>query len=165
MLFTVTAYALASVNFRGACAAEESILAQISKTFSFLFYPMGVKDWRAAFAAAGGFVAKENVSGLIYALYPGGIAFSRAAAAAYLTFIALIPPCITAVSAAAKELGAKSAWKYAALQTAAAFLSAYTVYFLLNGGAARLICTALLVGTFSAIIISSAKKRKKQRAN
>ena len=160
MLFTVTAYALASVNFRGACAAEESILAQLSKTFTFLFYPMGVKDWRAAFAAASGFVAKENVSGLIYALYPAGIGFSRASAAAYLTFIALIPPCVTAVSAAAKEIGAKSAWKYAALQTAGAFLAAYTVYFLLKGGAATAISAGILLSAFSGLILT-AKKRKK----
>lgn len=163
MLFTVTAYALASVNFRGACAAEESILAHISRTFSFLFYPMGIKDWRAAFAAASGFVAKENVSGLIYALYPGGIGFSRASAAAYLTFIAMIPPCITAVSAAAKELGAKTAWKYAAIQTAVAFLAAYTVYFLLKGGASTAICAALLAATFAAAVLSAKKRRGKTR--
>lgn len=163
-LFTVTAYALASVNFRGACAAEESILARISKAYSFLFYPMGVKDWRAAFAAAGGFVAKENVSGLISALYPEGVGFSRASAAAYLTFIALIPPCITAVSAAAKELGAGCAWKYAALQTAVAFLAAYTVYFLLKGGVATGICLSLLAAAFAAafaaLAVSTANKRK-----
>lgn len=163
MLFTVTAYALASVNFRGACAAEESILAQLSKTFTFLFYPMGVKDWRAAFAAASGFVAKENVSGLIYALYPGGIEFSRASAAAYLTFIALIPPCITAVSAAAKEIGAKSAWKYAALQTAGAFLAAYTVYYLLKGGVATGICAGILLSACSVLILTTKNRKKKLR--
>ena len=162
-LFTVTAYALASVNFRGACAAEESILAYISRAFTFLFYPMGIKDWRAAFAAASGFAAKENVSGLIYALYPVGISFSRASAAAYLTFIAMIPPCITAVSAAAKELGAKTAWKYAAIQTAVAFLAAYTVYFLLNGGATTVISAALLAATFAAVGLSAKKRRGKSR--
>ncbi|MGN1062066.1 MAG: FeoB small GTPase domain-containing protein [Candidatus Scatosoma sp.] len=161
LLFTALAYVLASVNFHGACAAEESILAKVSKTFTFLFYPMGVKDWRAAFAAAGGFVAKENVSGLIYALYPDGIGFSRASAAAYLTFIALIPPCITAVSAAAKEIGAKTAWKYAVFQTAGAFLGAYTVYFLLKGGAATGICAAILSVTFAAFLIAALKKRKR----
>ncbi|MGN1053397.1 MAG: hypothetical protein ACI4SH_08435, partial [Candidatus Scatosoma sp.] len=106
-------------------------------------------------------VAKENVSGLIYALYPDGIGFSRASAAAYLTFIALIPPCITAVSAAAKEIGAKTAWKYAAFQTAGAFLGAYTVYFLLKGGAATGICAAILSVTFAAFLIAALKKRKR----
>lgn len=162
LAFTACAYSLASVNFSGACVAEESILAWISKRLAVLFYPMGVTDWRAAFAAAGGFAAKENVAGLLAALCPEGLRLSRAAGAAYLTFAALMPPCIAAVAAASKELGARTAWKYALLQTAGAFLCAYFVYFIFSRGAATVILCLLTASAATAgIAVCFVRKRKK----
>ncbi len=162
LAFTVCAYVLASVNFSGACAAENSVLAWGAKRFAVLFYPMGVTDWRAAFAAAGGFLAKENVAGLLSALCPEGLNLSRAAGAAYLTFVTLMPPCIAAVSAAAKEIGAKSAWKYAFLQVAGAFLCAYFVYFIFSRGAGTvIICLPIAAAATAAVVWRAIRKRKK----
>ncbi len=158
LCFTLAAYTLASFNFSGACEAENSILAALSRIFVFAFYPMGVKDWRAAFAAIGGAVAKENVSGLLAALCPEGLRLDRAASAAYLIFVALIPPCVAAVSAAAKEIGKKAALKYALLQIAAAFVCAYAVYFVFSRKIAKACLFAALAG--SAIFAVSAIRKK-----
>lgn len=158
LCFTLAAYTLASFNFSGACEAENSILAALSRIFVFAFYPMGVKDWRAAFAAIGGAVAKENVSGLLAALCPEGLRLDRAASAAYLIFVALIPPCVAAVSAAAKEIGKKAALKYALLQIAAAFVCAYAVYFVFSRNIAKACLFAALAG--SAIFAVSAIRKK-----
>ena len=158
LCFTLAAYTLASFNFSGACEAENSILAALSRIFVFAFYPMGVKDWRAAFAAIGGAVAKENVSGLLAALCPEGLRLDRAASAAYLIFVGLIPPCVAAVSAAAKEIGKKAALKYALLQIAAAFVCAYAVYFVFSRNIAKACLFAALAG--SAIFAVSAIRKK-----
>lgn len=163
LVFTVCAYVLASVNFSGACATEDSILAWVSKRLAVLFYPMGVTDWRAAFAAAGGFAAKENVAGLLAALCPEGLRLSREAGAAYLTFVALMPPCIAAVSAAAKEIGARAAWRYALLQVGGAFLCAYFVYFIFSRGAGTVIlCLSLASAATAAVTAATLRKRKKE---
>lgn len=163
LVFTVCAYVLSSVNFSGACAAEESILAWVSKRLCVLFYPMGVTDWRAAFAAAGGFAAKENVAGLLSALCPEGLRLSRAAGAAYLTFVTLMPPCIAAVSAAAKEIGAREAWKYAFLQVTGAFLCAYFVYFIFSRGAGTVISCLLTATAATAAIAARAARGRKNK--
>lgn len=163
LAFTVCAYVLSSVNFSGACAAEDSILAWISKRLAVLFYPMGVTDWRAAFAAAGGFAAKENVAGLLSALCPEGLRLSRAAGAAYLTFVCLMPPCIAAVSAAAKEIGAREAWKYAFLQVTGAFLCAYFVYFIFSRGAGTVVSCLLFSMAVTAAIAARAARGGKNK--
>ena len=163
LAFTVCAYVLSSVNFSGACAAEESILAWVSKRLAVLFYPMGVTDWRAAFAAAGGFAAKENVAGLLSALCPEGLRLSRAAGAAYLTFVTLMPPCIAAVSAAAKEIGAREAWKYAFLQVTGAFLCAYFVYFIFSRGAGTVVSCLLFAAAGTAAIAARAARGRKNK--
>lgn len=164
LTFSVIAYALSSVNFFGACSAEESFLATLSKIFVFLFYPMGVRDWRAAFAAFGGILAKENVVGLLFALCPEGLAFSKSATAAYLVFVALIPPCIAAIGTAKKEIGGKTATRYAAVQTAIAFLSAYCTYFVLSrGGGATIACLCLFAAAIAMFVAFRAKKRRRAR--
>lgn len=66
-------------------------MAHICSVFKYAFYPMGITDWRAAFAAVSGIIAKENIAGMLSVLFPEGISFSFPSACAYLTFVALIP--------------------------------------------------------------------------
>ena len=45
--------------------ADESMLAALSRVLAFAFKPMGVDDWRIAYSALCGFVAKENVAATV----------------------------------------------------------------------------------------------------
>lgn len=166
LVFTVAVWFLSSFFFSGPVPAEESFLAKLCGVLRYAFYPMGIDDWRAAFAAVSGLVAKENIAGMLAVLYPEGPAFSLPSACAYLTFVALIPPCVSALAACARELGGKTACLYAALQTLFAFLCAYLVYFLLTGGGAALLsvlCGAGIVAAVCGAVRKFAKKRKRKK--
>ncbi len=148
LVFTLVVWFLSSFSFAGAVAAEDSFLAHICGALKYAFYPMGITDWRAAFAAVSGIIAKENIAGMIAVLFPEGFAFSFPSACAYLTFVALIPPCVSAITACSRELGRKTAWGYAGMQTVFAFACAYLVYFLLTGGAGILLTVLAAFGAF-----------------
>lgn len=144
--FTVAANVLSTVNVHGACEASESFLARLSGVLVYLFYPMGVRDSRAAFAAVAGLLAKENIAGLLFSLCPEGLALGRAATAAYLAFIALLPPCVTAIGATAKELGKRTTVQIFLWQIAGAYACAYAVRFVfLIGTTFALVCAAALL--------------------
>lgn len=63
LVFTVAVWFLSSFSFSGPAPAEESFLAKLCGVLRYAFYPMGIDDWRAAFAAVSGLVAKENIAG------------------------------------------------------------------------------------------------------
>lgn len=127
LAFTLVVWGLSSFGLTGVCAVEESFLAKLCGVLRYAFYPMGIRDWRYAFAAVGGLIAKENIVGSLGVLFPNGFALSAPSACAFLTFLTLMPPCVSAISACARELGRKRAWKYAALQTVVALACAYAV--------------------------------------
>lgn len=139
------------------CGEEESILAHLCKGISFLFAPIGCNDWRVAYAAISGLVAKENVAGVLLA-YLGGFPYSRASAFAFACFILTCSPCISAVAACARETGWKRAILYAALQTVSALLFSYAVYFALTGGAVYL---AIALAPALALCLLGKKKIEK----
>ena len=107
--------------------ADESMLAALSRVLAFAFKPMGVDDWRIAYSALCGFVAKENVAATVAMLMPEGTGLSMPSALAVSTFILLSPACISALSASVKETGLKFTLKCFAVQTAVAFIGAYAV--------------------------------------
>ena len=125
----------------------ESMLALGCRAFSFLFYPMGVTQWQVALAALSGIVAKESVAGTLALFYGEDLsaAFTPASAVAFLTFILTCSPCVSAVAAAAREMGVRRALGMAAAQTGVAFGISYLVYGLLCAGAlgASLLAAAL----------------------
>ena len=125
----------------------ESMLALGCRAFSFLFYPMGVTQWQVALAALSGIVAKESVAGTLALFYGEDLsaAFTPASAVAFLTFILTCSPCVSAVAAAAREVGVRRALGMAAAQTGVAFGMSYLVYGLLCAGAlgASLLAAAL----------------------
>ncbi len=110
--------------------ADESMLAVISRALTFIFYPMGVTDWRLAYAALCGFIAKENVAATVAMLMPAGTGLDLAASLAMCTFILLCPACVSAFSASCKEAGWKFTLKCFAVQTVIAFIGAYLINFL-----------------------------------
>ena len=108
-----------------------SILASFSKIIAPLFYPMGIKDWRLAYAALCGFIAKENVAATVLLLIPGGLSLSFGSALAMCVFMLFCPACVSALSASAKEAGLKFTLKCVIVQLLIAFTAAYAVNLIL----------------------------------
>lgn len=135
----------------------ESMLALGCRAFSFLFYPMGVTQWQVALAALAGIVAKESVAGTLALFYGEDLsaAFTPASAVAFLTFILTCSPCVSAVAAAAREVGVRRALGMAAAQTGVAFGMSYLVYGLLCAGA---LAASLLAAALPALLFCLHKR-------
>ncbi len=129
------------------CGVEESMLASLCGGLKYLFAPIGMADWKIAYAALSGLVAKENIAGALSMFY-GGFPYSAASAFAFSVFVLACSPCVSAIAASAKELGWKSALINAAGQTVTALLLCYIVYFLLQGGG---IYAALALALYAAV--------------
>ncbi len=112
--------------------ADKSMLAGFSRGLLPLFVPMGVTDWRLAYAALCGFIAKENVAATVAMLMPSGLGLGLAGSLAMCTFILLCPACVSAFSASCKEVGLKFSLKCVAVQLVIAFLGAYSVNLLFS---------------------------------
>lgn len=127
-LFCTVSWILSHFNFAFEYVpVEESALCGISKLLVPLFYPMGITDWRLAYAAVTGFVAKENVAATVAMLFPEGLAIGFAPSLAMCAFILTCPACVSAFGASVKEIGFKRTLKYNLLQLAVAFGAAYLI--------------------------------------
>lgn len=134
LAFFVASWLLSSFDITlRPCAVEESVLAKLCGALRFLFAPAGMNDWRIAYAALSGLVAKENVAGAL-AMFYGGFPFSAASGMAFAVFLITCSPCVSAIAATARELGWRRALLYAALQTGSALLLCYFTYFCMRGG-------------------------------
>lgn len=146
--FLLASWLLSSFDFGfRLCAVEESMLAKICREFGWLFAPAGMNDWRIAYAALSGLVAKENVAGSL-AMLCGEFPYDAASAFAFAVFVLTCSPCVSAIAATAHELGWKRALLYAFLQTVGAVLLCYLAYALWQGGALYALLTVLPVLTF-----------------
>ncbi|MBQ2835950.1 MAG: ferrous iron transport protein B [Clostridia bacterium] len=124
---------------------DNSILAWIGKTISWIFYPMlGTNSWGATVSAIQGLVAKEQVissmsviAGLAEDVEQGsqifgsGIFgfFTASSAYAFMVFNLFSAPCFGAIGAMKRELGGiKKMLKAIGFQTGFAWLLATAVY-------------------------------------
>ncbi len=148
LAFFLASWLLSSFDWRfRMCGVEESMLASLCGGLKFLFAPIGMKDWRIAYAALSGLIAKENVAGALQ-LFFGGFPYSAQSAFAFAVFLLACSPCISAIAASARELGLWQAVLNALFQTAGALLLSYLTYFLLTGGWGY----ALLLGLPAALL-------------
>ncbi|MDE5548044.1 MAG: hypothetical protein K2J30_03515, partial [Clostridia bacterium] len=145
LAFFMLSWLLSSFDFSfHLCSTEESMLATLCGGLRFLFAPIGMNDWKIAYAALSGLIAKENVAGALSMFY-GGFPYSAASGFAFATFMLACSPCVSAIAATSRELGAKRAIAYAAFQTVSALLLSYLVYFALLGGVVTVIVVPVLV--------------------
>ena len=129
--FCTVSWLLSHLSFtQGFCAPEESILGVISRAVSYLFYPMGITDWRIAYAALTGFAAKENVAATVAMLIPEGLALGLAPSFALCVFFLCCPACISAFGASVREIGFGRTALYNLAQLAFAFAAAYLTHFI-----------------------------------
>jgi ferrous iron transport protein B len=111
---------------------DKSMLCAISRLVCPIFYPMGIRDWRIAYALITGFAAKENVAATIALLIPEGLSLSLAQSLSLCAFLLTCPACISAFAASVKEVGFKLTAKINAVQLALSFMLAYAAYFLVG---------------------------------
>ncbi len=132
-LFCIVSWFLSHFSFSFRYVeADKSMLSGISRAITPLFMPMGISDWRLAYAALCGFIAKENVAATVAMLMPLGTGLDIASALAMSTFILLCPACVSAFSASVKEAGMKFTLKCVAVQTVIAFIGAYVIHLLFS---------------------------------
>ena len=135
-----------SLKLEYGIAVENSILASIGKTISWVFYPMlGTNSWGATVSAIQGLVAKEQVvssmaviNGLGEEVQEGAQIFSAngifgfftaTSAYAFMVFNLFSAPCFGAIGAMKRELGnTKRMLKAVAFQTGFAWVLASLVY-------------------------------------
>jgi len=146
LAFFLFSWLLSSFNFSFEfCTAEESMLATVCRGLQFLFVPIGCGDWRIAYAALSGLIAKENVAGAIAMFFPA-FPFSAQSAFALSVFVLACSPCVSAIAASAREIGWRWSIFNAFVQTGSALLISYVVYFVLTGGIwIAVLAVALLV--------------------
>ncbi|MDE6000913.1 MAG: hypothetical protein K2G96_01110, partial [Clostridia bacterium] len=129
LLFCIISWFLSHFSFSFKYVAEdESMLAAVSRVLTPLFYPMGIVDWRLAYAALCGFIAKENVAATVAMLLPLGTGLDLASSLAMCAFVLLCPACVSAISASCKEAGVKFTVKCFIVQMVIAFLGAYVIH-------------------------------------
>ena len=151
LAFFIASWLLSSFDFAFRFVpVEESMLAHLCGGLRWLFAPVGMEDWRIAYAALSGLVAKENVAASLELFFPV-FPYGARSAFALAVFVLASSPCVSAVAAAAREVGAKPALLYAVAETAGALLLCYLVYFLTGLGASAalpLIAAVILISVF-----------------
>ena len=92
-------------------ASQSSILAILAGFIAPVFRLHGFGDWRIVTALIAGFIAKESVVSTLTVLLPGTAAISAfltpLSAASLLAFCLLYTPCVAAIAAIRRELGAR----------------------------------------------------------
>ena len=151
LAFFIASWLLSSFDFAFRFVpVEESMLAHLCGGLQWLFAPVGMEDWRIAYAALSGLVAKENVAASLELFFPV-FPYGARSAFALAVFVLASSPCVSAVAAAAREVGIKLALLYAVAETAGALLLCYLVYFLTGLGASAalpLIAAVILISVF-----------------
>ena len=164
---------------------EESMLATIGKTISWVFYPiLGQNNWGATVSAIQGLVAKEQVvssmaviAGLAEDVEEGSQIFAQgtpfagitvASAYAFMVFNLFSAPCFGAIGAMQRELGStKRMLKAVLFQTGSAWLLATLVYQIgsrIENGTlnlANILIISIIAIVVISIIISKLNKNKK----
>ncbi|MBQ0092354.1 MAG: ferrous iron transport protein B [Clostridiales bacterium] len=108
---SIVVWFLQTFDFRlNVVAAEDSILATLAGYIAPVFTYAGFADWRIVTALIAGFMAKESVVSTLTVLFGAAsltAVLSPANALALLVFCLLYTPCVAAVAAIKRELGAK----------------------------------------------------------
>ncbi len=124
-------------RFNVAQDAGKSMLSFLGSQISHVFTPLGFGDWKATTALISGFTAKEAVVSTIAVLTGTTVdnladalrlIFTPLSAASFLVFTLLYTPCVAAVAAVKRELGARWAVGMVVFQIAIAWFAAFEVY-------------------------------------
>lgn len=109
---------------------ERSVLAFLGKKISFVFYPIGLTDWRFSVAMLSGVFAKEGIASTLAVLFPNGIFISFSQKLALIVFCYAYTPCVTALAVLSKKVGVKWTVFCAIYQLIAGLLLSYLTFWL-----------------------------------
>lgn len=109
---------------------DKSILAFIGGKLTYLFYPINVFDYKVGTAIFSGIFAKESVLSVLATLN-AELNYSFATKMALAVFIALYPPCLTAIFSMKKAIGGRKTIYFVTLQTMLALLFSYVTHLVL----------------------------------
>ena len=173
-----------SISFEYGVNVEDSILAQVGKKISWIFYPMlGENSWEATVSAIQGLVAKEQVISSMSVIAgfakdaeygsrifaDGGIFgfFTASSAYAFMVFNLFSAPCFGAIGAMRRELGGtRKMLKAITYQTVFAWYLATFVYQIgsrIENGTfniANVIIISVIAIIVMAILLKSNKRKK-----
>lgn len=131
---TIVIWFLQTFDFRLDMVADssDSMLAAVAGAIAPVFEPLGFGDWRIPTALISGFMAKESVVSTLGVLFgttslADGV-LTPLSAASLLTFCLLYTPCVAAVTAIKRELGAGWALWVVFFQCLVAWLAAFVVH-------------------------------------
>jgi ferrous iron transport protein B len=120
---------------------EYSLIGRFGKALHPIVRPLGF-TWEMGIALVSGFVAKEVVVSTLGVLYHLGnendslagplqeasSGITKVAAYAFMIFILLYTPCLAAIIAVKREIGAKWMWLSVCLQAVLAWVAAFTIF-------------------------------------
>lgn len=139
---SIVIWFLSNYNFGGKVEMEESFLAAIGTVVANVFTFHGFDTWEAGAAVITGILAKEAIVSTMGVLYGVGdiaddaveaaqqmqstigTSFSALSAYAFMIFIALYTPCMTALGTIKKEF---SSWKWTLFSASYTFVVAWVV--------------------------------------
>ena len=161
-----------SIKFEYGVDIENSILAMIGKTISWVFYPMiGANSWKTAVSAIQGLIAKEQVisSMSVIAGFAKNVEngkeifnsnvfdfFTPRSAYAFMVFNLFSAPCFGAIGAIKKEIGST---KKMLMVVAFQIIFAWCLAVLINQLGVNLLAIIAIIF----VIVETAKKTRKSK--
>ncbi|MBV4425574.1 ferrous iron transport protein B [Clostridium tyrobutyricum] len=131
---SVLIWFLSNFNFTGMVSMDKSILFYIGNFISPIFSPMGYGSWQTSVSLIAGLMAKEIVIGTMGIIYGHNLTsilpqhFTSISAYAFLVFVLLYTPCISAISTMKKEYGGKMAIFSITYQLILAWIVSFIVF-------------------------------------
>jgi ferrous iron transport protein B len=123
---SIDVWFLSSFDFRFSFGAKDNILTVIASKLKYLFLPLGFYDERLTVAMIAGFFAKESIVAI---LAQGAQFYSGFSVLAYMVFVSLYPPCISALTTMRKEFSNR---KYFYLSLLTSIICAYFSAMIIN---------------------------------
>ncbi|MBA5851846.1 ferrous iron transport protein B [Clostridium sp. cel8] len=131
---SVIIWFLSNFSLKGMVPIDQSILYHIGKFIAPIFSPMGYGSWQNTVSLISGLMAKEIVIGTMGIIYGSDLTkilpqhFTNISAYAFLVFVLLYTPCISAISAMKKEYGSKMAAFSVTYQFALAWVASFITF-------------------------------------
>jgi len=132
---SVVVWFLSNFNIHGMVnEVNDSILASIGSVIAPIFAPLGFGNWQSAVSLLSGLLAKESVLASMQVIFAGDLSiilpdhFTAISAYAFLVFILLYTPCISAIGTMKKEYGTRLTLFSVFFQLVVAWVAAFLVF-------------------------------------
>ena len=132
---SVLIWFLQNFNFTGLVSdIEDSFLFNIGSFIAPIFKPLGFGSWEASVSILTGIMAKETVISTMEVIYAGDLAailpyhFTALSAFAFMVFVLLYMPCMSAIGTIKKEFGGKFTIFSVLMQLTVAWIGAFLIF-------------------------------------